>query len=55
MIYDCFLYNGMGDDPLLLEVRLAMLSEVVDRFVLVEANSNHSGDEKPLFYRDQHQ
>jgi beta-1,4-mannosyl-glycoprotein beta-1,4-N-acetylglucosaminyltransferase len=54
VIYDCFMYNGMGDDPLLLELRLATLSDVVDRFVLVEANSTHSGETKPLYYRDQH-
>ena len=48
-VYDCFqFYNELE----LLEVRLAELHEVVDRFVLVEATYTHAGEPKPLHYAD---
>jgi hypothetical protein len=50
--FDCFLFYGGGDDPKLLELRLRTLADVVDYFILVEANVTHSGAEKPLYYRD---
>ena len=34
----------------LLEIRLHELNDVVDKFVIVEANKTHSGLEKPLWY-----
>lgn len=47
MIYDCFIFDNELD---LLEIRLNTLSEVVDYFVLVEAETTHQGDEKSLYY-----
>lgn len=47
MIYDCFsFYNETS----LLDLRLHELSEVVDKFVLVEATKTHSGQDKPLYF-----
>ena len=48
-IYDCFPFCNELD---LLEVRLAELYAVVDRFVLVEATFTHAGDPKPLHYAE---
>ncbi|CAO3377397.1 tetratricopeptide repeat protein [Azospirillum argentinense] len=48
-IYDCFQFYNELD---LLEVRLAELDAVVDRFVLVEAAFTHAGDPKPLHYAE---
>lgn len=47
MIYDCFTFFNELD---LLEIRLNVLNDVVDRFVLVEATKTHSNKNKPLFY-----
>lgn len=49
MIYDCFIFNNELD---LLELRLATLYDVVDRFVLVEANQTFMGEPKPLYYQE---
>lgn len=48
-LYDCFQFHNELD---LLEVRLAELYAVVDRFVLVEATFTHAGDPKPLHYAE---
>ncbi|MBP2302746.1 tetratricopeptide repeat protein [Azospirillum picis] len=48
-VFDCFQFHNELE---LLEVRLAELSGVVDRFVLVEATYTHAGDPKPLHYAD---
>lgn len=48
-IFDCFQFYNELD---LLEVRLAELYPVVDRFVLVEATYTHAGVAKPLYYAD---
>ncbi|WP_146205995.1 tetratricopeptide repeat protein, partial [Azospirillum sp. TSH58] len=48
-IYDCFQFYNELD---LLEVRLAELDAVVDRFVLVEATFTHAGEPKPLHYAE---
>ena len=48
-VYDCFQFHNELE---LLEVRLAELHEVVDRFVLVEATYTHAGEPKPLHYAD---
>ncbi|MFC5357970.1 tetratricopeptide repeat protein [Azospirillum himalayense] len=48
-LYDCFQFCNELD---LLEVRLAELHAVVDRFVLVEATFTHAGDPKPLHYAE---
>ncbi len=47
MIYDCFTFFDEAD---LLELRLRTLDEVVDRFVIVEADVTFQGAEKPLNY-----
>lgn len=47
MTYDCFSFFNELD---LLEIRLNVLSDVVDRFVLVESTITHTGLPKPLFY-----
>lgn len=49
MIYDCFSFFNELD---LLEIRLNVLKDVVDRFVLVEAGETHSGRPKPLYYKE---
>lgn len=47
MIYDCFTFFNELD---LLEIRLNVLNDVVDWFVLVEATKTHSGMGKHLFF-----
>lgn len=49
MIYDCFSFFNELD---LLEIRLNVLNNVVDRFVLVEATKAHSGKDKPLYFNE---
>lgn len=49
MIYDCFTFFKELD---LLELRLNMLYDHVDRFVLVEANKTHVGSSKPLIFEE---
>lgn len=47
MIYDCFTFYNELD---LLEIRLRLLDQHVDRFVLVESNRTYAGKEKPLIF-----
>ena len=49
MIYDCFTFFNELD---LLEIRLNVLKDVVDKFVLVEATKTHTGKDKPLYYEE---
>src|SRR3954451_4428807 len=49
MIYDCFTFFNELD---VLEIRLHVLEEVVDRFVLVEARQTFQRDAKPLYYAE---
>ena len=49
MIYDCFSFFNELD---LLEIRLNVLKDVVDKFVLVEAEQTHTGKPKPLFFKE---
>jgi beta-1,4-mannosyl-glycoprotein beta-1,4-N-acetylglucosaminyltransferase len=49
MIYDCFTFFNELD---LLEIRLNVLNDVVDKFVLVEATKAHSGKDKPLYFSE---
>src|SRR4051794_27673843 len=49
LIYDCFMFFNELD---VLEIRLNVLAEVVDRFVLVEARQTHQRGGKPLHYAD---
>ena len=44
MIYDCFTYFN---EDILLELRLNYLNEIVDKFVIIEANKTFSGNPKP--------
>lgn len=51
MIYDTFTYNGEFQ---VLKLHLNVLSEYVDKFIIVEANKTFTGADKPLyFFRDQ--
>ena len=50
MIYDCFTFFNELD---LLEIRLNILKDSVDRFVLVEATKTHQGKAKPLYFLEQ--
>ena len=51
MIYDCFSFFNELD---LLEIRLNVLKDVVDRFVLVEAGETHAGKPKPFYFEENH-
>jgi len=52
MIYDCFTFFNELD---LLEIRLNILNEAVDKFVLVEATRTHRGADKPLYFSENKQ
>jgi beta-1,4-mannosyl-glycoprotein beta-1,4-N-acetylglucosaminyltransferase len=49
IVYDCFQFFNELD---LLEIRLNILSGVVDKFVLVEADKSHSNQPKPLYFEE---
>lgn len=49
MIYDCFTFFNELD---LLEIRLNILNDYVDYFVLVEATKTFTGNDKPLYYNE---
>ncbi|MHC4156223.1 MAG: glycosyltransferase family 17 protein [Planctomycetota bacterium] len=49
MIYNCFPFY---DEFMMLDIRLAELGDVVDKFVLVESTMTYSGRPKPLFFSD---
>ena len=44
-LYDCFMYF---DEDMLLDIRLNILNETVDKFVIAEATKTHSGQDKKL-------
>jgi len=46
-IYDCFSFYNELD---ILEIRLNILNDYVDYFVIVESNQTFCGDPKPLYY-----
>lgn len=49
MIYDCFtFYNELE----LLEIRLNVLKDVVDKFVLLESTVTYTNQKKPLYYEE---
>jgi len=48
-IYDCFTFFNEID---ILKIRIEELKDVVDKFILIEANKTHSGKEKPLYFQD---
>lgn len=49
MVYDCFQFFNELD---ILDLRLHVLSPVVDKFVISEATETFSGMEKPLYYEE---
>jgi beta-1,4-mannosyl-glycoprotein beta-1,4-N-acetylglucosaminyltransferase len=49
MIYDCFTFYNELD---VLEMRLNILADTVDKFVLVEATKTHSNLSKPLYFNE---
>lgn len=49
MVYDCFSFFNELD---ILEIRLNILKDIVDKFILVEATYTHTGTPKPLYYQD---
>lgn len=49
MLVDTFMFYNELD---LLELRLTLLDEYVDRFVLVESEVNHTGGSKRLFFEE---
>jgi len=48
-VFDSFIFFNELD---LLELRLNILNDVVDYFVLTESPFTVSGNEKPLYYQD---
>ena len=44
MLYDCFLYF---DEKELLELRVEILKDVVDGFIITDGNLTFKGDPKP--------
>ncbi len=49
MVYDCFQFFNELD---ILKLRLHILSDVVDKFVISESTVTFSGEKKPLFYEE---
>lgn len=50
MTYDIFSYNGEAD---LLEIRLSILNDYVDQFIIVESPLTFSGKPKSFYYEKQ--
>lgn len=48
-IYDCFNFFNELD---ILEIRMNILYEYVDYFVIVESSVTHSGEDKPFYYEE---
>ena len=46
-IFDCFMYY---DEDLILDLRLNLLNEYVDEFVIVESSYTHSGESRKLLF-----
>lgn len=49
MVYDCFQFFNELD---ILKLRMNILNDVVDKFVISESTVTFSGDPKPLFYEE---
>lgn len=47
LVYDCFPFFNELD---VLEIRLNVLDEVVDKFVIVEMSKTHTGMDKPFYF-----
>ena len=48
MVIDIFTYNGEKE---LLDIRLNVLYQFVDKFIILESPTTFSGKEKPLLYK----
>ena len=49
MVYDCFQFFNELD---ILKIRLNVMNDVVDKFVISEATETFSGLKKPLYYEE---
>ena len=49
-LIDCFMYF---DEDLMLDLRLNILNKEVDKFVIVESRTDHSGNKKKLNFLTQ--
>jgi hypothetical protein len=49
MVYDCFIFFNELD---LLEIRLNELNNVVDKFVIIEANKTFQNNHKPYYFEE---
>lgn len=49
MVYDCFIFFNELE---LLEIRLHELNDVVDKFVLIEANKTFQNNHKPYYFEE---
>ena len=47
-IYDCFMFNN---ENLILDIRLNVLNNYVDYFVIVESIYDHAGNKKKLNFK----
>ena len=48
-LYDCFMYF---DEDLVLDLRLNILNNYVDKFVIAEATKDHTGKDKKLNFKN---
>ena len=44
-LYDCFMYNS---EDLLLDLRLNVLDQHVDQFIIIESLFDHQGNKKKI-------
>ena len=49
MVYDCFQFFNELD---ILKLRMHVLDDIVDKFVVSEATVTFSGDKKPLYFQE---
>lgn len=49
MVYDCFQFFNELD---ILKLRMHVLDDVVDKFVISEATVTFSGEKKPLYFQE---
>ena len=47
-LYDCFIFNG---ENLILDLRLNILNDFVEKFVIVESKYDHQGNKKDLKFK----
>ena len=50
-IFDCFMFS---DEKMLLDIRLNVLNDYVDEFVIVESKYKHNGDLKNKVFDPNH-